>query len=106
MENKIRRYLELSKEFTVKSHEVYDGFVGTTYSSVNFDVTGVTGSNTYNVYPTQSSVTVNTTKLPSKLEQFETAQLEKIAKVKRYEEYLQLQTDLLEYHTAKEKLNN
>ena len=96
MEDKIKRYLELSKEFTVKSHEVYDGF------SENSGYVTVVSGNTYYMSACESEEP----KQPTKAEQFETAQLEKIAKVKRYEEYLKLQSDLLGYYTAKEKLNN
>lgn len=96
MENKIKRFLELSKEFTVKSHEVYEGFQET-YGSLTLNSNGYYCTRVIGECPPEQ---------PTKLEQFETAQLEKIAKVKRYEEYLQLQTDLLEYYTAKEKLNN
>lgn len=95
MENKIKKFLELSKEFIVTSNEVYEGFSDIT--------TGITY--THSGYGILNGICHNG-KQPTKLEQFEKAQLEKIAKVKRYEEYLQLQTDLLEYYTAKEKLNN
>lgn len=94
MENKIKRFLELSKEFTVKSNEVYEGF-----QEYCGDLTINTNGYFYASVNSESKQSI-------KLEQFETAQLEKIAKVKRYEEYLQLQTDLLEYYTAKGKLNN
>ena len=96
MEDKIKRYLKLSEEFTVKSHEVYDGF-----SENSGYVTMVSGNSHYILDCRSEEV-----KQPTKAEQFETAQLEKIDKVKRYEEYLKLQSDLLEYYTAKEKLNN
>ena len=95
MEDKIKRYLELSKEFTVKSHEVYDGF------SENSGYVTMVSGNSYHILDCRSEEV----KQPTKAEQFETAQLEKIAKVKRYEEYLKLQSDLLGYYTEKEKLN-
>lgn len=95
MENKIKRYLELSKEFTVKSHEVYEGF------SENLNYVNIHSGNNHFESMCKSEQPI----YPTKAEQFETAQLEKVAKVKRYEEYLKLQSDLLEYYTAKEKLN-
>lgn len=97
MENKIRRFLELSKEFTVKSNEVYEGFQET-YGNLTINGGICYSSSGYTVSSDQNT--------PSKLERFTKSQQEKIEKAERYEEYLKLQSDLLEYYTAKEKLNN
>lgn len=97
MEHKIKRFIELSKEFTINSNKVYEGFENNVANG--FTMSGWTTASLTNC-------SGNISKQPTKLEQFEKAQLEKIAKAKRYEEYLQLQTDLLEFYTAKEKLNN
>jgi len=97
MENKIKRFLELSKEFTVKSHEVYEGFEET-YGNITING-GI-------CYTSVGCTTTNGYQTPTKLEQFTKSQQEKIEKAQRYEEYLKLQSDLLEYYTAKEKLNN
>ena len=96
MEQKIKRFIELSKEFTLDSDEIYEGFQEMRNNCLTF--TGAS-SVTFASYNND-----NLTKYPTKVEQFETEQLEKIAKVKRYEEYLELQSSLLEYYTAKEKL--
>ncbi len=100
MEEKLRRFLELSVEFTIDSDEIYDGFVPEIQCTGHIIFGNSNGP--YTITATQS----NTTPQPTKLEQFETAQLEKIEKAKRYEEYLTLRTDLLNYYNAKEKLNN
>lgn len=96
MENKIKRFIELSKEFTVKSSEAYGDFnpyVG------NITING--GCGTYYTINSEEQ----SKKQPTKLEQFEIAQKEKIEKAKRYEEYLELQSSLSEYYTVLEKLN-
>lgn len=102
MEEKLIRFLKLSEEFTVKSDEVYDGFeVEPLY------INSSSGCYTLPIGAVGCGFNTITNDPPkTKLEQFETAQLEKIEKAKRYEEYLTLRTDLLNYYNAKEKLNN
>lgn len=98
MENKIRRFLKLSVEFTVESDEVYEGFIENIGNNIL----------TYGSCHINSALTyqIDSCKTPTKLEQFTNSHQEKIKKAERYEEYLKLQKDLLEYYTAKEKLNN
>jgi hypothetical protein len=88
MEEKIKRFIELSKEFTVKSNNIYGDSIAT--------------------YPSTSSVYVDFTHesqlQPTKLEQFTKAQRDKVEKAERYEEYLTLQTDLSNFYNALTKL--
>ena len=102
MENKIKRFIELSREFTKDAEEVYEGFkvdnTGDMHINGNFSIG--TGNGYITTAQTYSQIT------DSKAEQFEKSQLEKINKVKRYEEYLELQTSLSEYYNALNKLNN
>lgn len=93
MENKIKRFIELSKEFTVKSDDVYGNFMPSTYT---LGVPNMGGC--YVVAQTQSI------KAPTILEQFTKAQQDKVEKAERYEEYLTLQTDLSDYYNALTKL--
>lgn len=103
MENKIKRFIELSKEFTKTAEEVYEGF-----EAFSIGYMHISGTNSFSISGTgdisnngsYSQIT------ESKAEQFEKSQLEKINKVKRYEEYLELQTSLSEYYNALNKLNN
>lgn len=108
MESKIKRFIELSKEFTKDSGEVYEGFKEVSNGWIMG--TCITGTNTSNVVGLSSVNYIgnhtNSQITESKAEQFEKSQLEKINKVKRYEEYLELQTSLSEYYNALEKLNN
>lgn len=102
MERKIKRFIELSKEFTVTSEEVYEGFESIpSYFNISYS-----GSQTINIGGDFSNATgySNTNQL-SKLEQYENLQLKKVNKVKRYEEYLELQTLLSEYYDSLNKLN-
>ena len=96
MEQKIKRFVELSTEFTVDSDEIYEGFQEVKNNYLTFS--GQCSSTT-SMY-----INDNLSKQTTKLEQFETKQLEKISKAKRYDEYLELQSSLLEYYVAKEKL--
>ena len=94
MENKIKRFIELSIEFTADSREIYGESVFSTASSINM-WSGVTIS-----LPTPGYQQPPLTRL----EQFTKAQQDKAEKVERYEEYLALQTDLLDYYNALTKL--
>ena len=94
MENKIKRFIELSKEFTVDSREIYGESMFSTASSHDMWA-GVTIS-----LPTPGDHKPPLTKL----EQFTKAQQDKAEKAERYEEYLALQTDLLDYYNALTKL--
>lgn len=96
LNEKLQRYLELSREFTVSSDKVYDGFQ-TNYSTFYSSGSVIHGISV--MYDPKE-------KTPTKLEQFEIAQKEKIEKAKRFEEYLQLQTDLSNYYTALNKIEN
>ncbi len=97
LNEKLQRFLELSSEFTVKSHEVYDGFQEQfTSISINAGCGGY-----YAIDSSQKEA-----QQPTKLEQFEIAQKEKIEKAKRYEEYISLQTDLKQYYSALNKIEN
>lgn len=103
MENKIKRFIELSKEFTKDAKEVYEGFEVLSAGYLNIQGTNnlhICGTGYVSYTASYSSVT------ESKAERFEKEQLEKINKVKRYEEYLELQTSLSEYYNALNKLNN
>jgi hypothetical protein len=94
MEDKIKRFIELSKEFTVKSNDVYGDF---NHNAV-FTFTGSggsyywTGAQAQNIQP------------PTKLEQFTKEQQDKVEKAKRFEEYITLQRDLSDYYNALIKL--
>lgn len=97
LNTKVQRFLELSKEFTAKSSEVYgDSFYESNYITINSN-----GLYTSNIISHGIPV-----EAPTKLEQFEIAQKEKIEKAKRYEEYLELQTELSNYYTALNKIEN
>lgn len=94
MENKIKRFIELSKEFTVDSREIYGESLFSTISSHDM-WTGVTVA-----LPTHGDHKPPLTRL----EQFAKAQQDKIEKVERYEEYITLQKDLSNYYNALTKL--
>lgn len=94
MENKIKRFIELSREFTVGSKEVY----GDSIPNMNILTIGNGGG-----YYTIDAQTQNI-KVPTKLEQFAKEQQDKVEKAERYEEYLTLQTDLSNYYKAVTKL--
>lgn len=95
LNTKVQRFLELSKEFTVDSNKVYDGF------QQQFTSISMSG-----YYETCCDNRTEQEKPPTKLEQFEIAQKEKIEKAKRFEEYLHLQTELSNYYTALNKIEN
>jgi hypothetical protein len=99
MEEKIKRFITLSKEFTIDSEDIYKGFQKVSYNPAVYH-----GRNTINFGTCTESIFVNSLITESKLDQFEFAQLEKINKAKRFEEYLKLQVDLSEYYNALEKL--
>lgn len=99
MEDKIQRFIELSKEFTVSSDKVYENF----YPAGN--IISISSNNTVSFYGSASSQS-ESIKYPTKLEQFTAAQEEKVAKAKRYEEYLELQSSLSNYYKAAEKLKD
>ncbi len=84
MENKIKRFIELSKEFTVGSKEIY--------------------GDTAPIYISGSCVNIIHEFQPTRLESFTKEQQEKVEKAERYEEYLALQTDLSDYYNALTKL--
>lgn len=93
MEEKIKRFVELSLEFTVSGKEIYKDFTNTHYGGGNFIFTG--GS--------CGSISLNPVSTPTQLETLEKNLLEISEKAKRYEEYLELQILLSEYYKA---LNN
>lgn len=94
MENKIKRFIELSKEFTVKSDEVYSNF------NPNAGFATINNGGLYYTIDAQAQ----NIKLPTRIEQFTKAQQDKVEKAERYEEYLTLQADLSNYYNALTKL--
>lgn len=89
MEDKIKRFIELSKEFTIDSREIY----GKNNDSICF-----IDSSSFGVRQENNFVE------PTRLDIFIKAEHKKIAKAGRYEEYLKLQTDLSNYYNALTKL--
>jgi hypothetical protein len=89
MENKIKRFIELSKEFTIESKEIYGKNDSSIYTAGWTSC--ATGQEQHFIKPTR-------------LEVFTEEQNKKIAKAERYEEYLTLQTDLSNYYNALIKL--
>ncbi len=98
LNEKLQRFLELSKEFTVGSREVYGDF------NQNIGFTSIGSGFNGTLYMAEAAQTIK--KEPTKLEQFEIAQKEKIEKAKRFEEYRELQTDLSNYYSALNKIEN
>lgn len=94
MEEKIKRFVELSVEFTISSDVIYP----TGYNNNTFSISAGSGCI---VTGLQSTFT----KEPTRLERFEKFSADKVEKAKRYEEYLELQKDLAEYYKIVDKLN-
>lgn len=95
MENKIKRFIELSKEFIVNGKEIYKNLSGNPYEgniSINTNSSAMGGC--------CSTQTVSKTQL----ETFEENATKMVEKAKRFEEYLTLQTDLSNYYNALTKL--
>lgn len=93
MENKILRFLELSKEFTIDSKEIFE------YQQQNdFGI----GGHGYITITSQSKQLNSKTRLELLKEKTE----KEVSRAERFEEYLQLQTDLLEYYQALNKLKS
>ncbi len=101
MENKInekiKRFVLLSKEFTVSSEEIYEGFSPTFSGNLTFN----SSCSSSNIYYTSS---VNTEIPKTKLEQYKENLEEKINIAERYEEFLELQIELSTYFDSMEKL--
>jgi hypothetical protein len=93
MKSKILRFLELSKEFTIDSEEIF------TYQPQNNFIISGHGYGTIN---SQSEQLNSKTRLELLKEKSE----KEVSKAERFEEYLQLQTDLLEYYQALNKLKS
>ncbi len=97
MENKIqeqvKRFVELSLEFTVDSEEVYKGFTPT--------------NSIYSIGCNTSSFTLIGGEQPVKprLEQYKESLERDAAKADRYEEYTDLQSKLKNYFNSLEKLS-
>lgn len=98
MEDKIKRFIELSKEFTVDGKEIYKDLTNTHYGGVTNTNSCFIGSSTISY--SSSPTSVNKTQL----ETFEENVFKMVEKARRYEEYLILQTDLLNYYKALTKL--
>ncbi len=90
MKEKIRRFIELSFEFTISSDNIY------TEPNVNY----ITGFNS----ATEIRFTAGTVEMPTRLEAFKKALEYKAKKAERFEEYLQLQQDLSNYYNALKKV--
>lgn len=93
MEDKIKRFIELSREFTVNRQEIY-GEDNTWYGTTSCGVSGTIRLAYDSDQPT----------LTSELEKFIRNQDKKVKKAERFEEYLTLQTDLSNYYNALTKL--
>lgn len=87
MEEKIKRFVQLSLEFTIRAKEIYP------MDSLQSYTSGTIYLSTDNMTPS-----------PSLLERFTKSQKEKIEKAERYEEYLELQKSLSDYYRALNKL--
>lgn len=94
----VARFVELSKEFTTGSDEVYEGFKP--HSSGSFSISAGTSY----IVSSDSGYKLQVNPTPTKLEQYEQSLQKKYEKAKRYEEYLELQKALTEYFNSIEKL--
>ena len=92
IEKQVKRFVELSLEFTVSSDEVYEGF-SPGHSGLVFSGNGVCFSGTGYINVT------------SKLEQYKLKLEEDATRAERYEEFITLQGDLKNYFDSLEKLN-
>ena len=94
VQEKVKRFVELSREFTVEEKEVFGDvkvtnslFMGYMHNSISI-----------NHYDLQIQ--------PSRLEVFEKQLNEKAEKARRFEEYITLQNDLGAYFRSLDKLNS
>lgn len=97
LNEKLQKFVELRKEFTVESSKVYESF------NTNSIFTGSTTIVSGGCFTSINSLS-QTTKEPSKLKQLAIAQKERVEKARRYEEYLELQTSLSNYFPALNRL--
>ena len=93
MKNKVLRFLELSKEFTIDSEEIFEY-----QPQNNFSI----GGHGYITINNQSEQLNSKTRLELLKEKSE----KEVSKAERFEEYLELQKDLLEYYQALNKVRN
>ena len=93
MEEKVKRFVELSKEFTINAEEIFE------YQPQNVNIS-------YSTFGTFSTTTCTSSQVVSKtrLEVLKENAEKEISKAERFEEYLKLQADLLEYYKELEKL--
>lgn len=100
----VARFVELSKEFTVSSDEVYEGFNGVNiYANEGYVTINSTGS--LGVQNPTAKLHILSTPTLSKVELYGKSLQAKCEKAKRYEEYLELQKNLEEYFISINKLN-
>lgn len=93
MEEKIKRFVELSKEFTINAEKIFE------YQSQNGDVK-YSAFGALSISGCVSNQVVSKTRLEVLKENTEKA----VSRAERFEEYLKLQVDLSEYYNALEKL--
>lgn len=86
MEEKVKRFIELSKEFTIDSSQIFE------FIPQNFTLSYAT-----NCCSNQVSRKTRLELLKENLER-------EASRAERFEEYLKLQADLSEYYNALEKL--
>lgn len=93
MEEKIKRFVELSKEFTINVEEIFE--YQSQYATVNYSISGTLSTN---------CCTSNQAVTKTRLEILKENANKEVKRAERFEEYLKLQADLLEYYNALEKL--
>ncbi len=93
MEEKIKRFVELSKEFTIEIEEIFE------YQPQNITM-NYSNFGTLSVNCCTQNQVVSKTRLEVLKENAE----KEISRAERFEEYLKLQADLSDYYNALEKL--
>lgn len=92
MDQKIKKFLELSLEFSLSDSDIYENISQT----IIYHNDGV-----YLSYDNSQSTPPPT---PTNFERLKEKVSEKIAKAERWEEFKTLRNDLNQYYTAKQKL--
>lgn len=93
MEEKIKRFITLSKEFTIEVGEIFE--YQPQYGTLTFNSSGTLST---------SCCTSNQVASKTRLEVLKENAEKEVSRAERFEEYLKLQADLSEYYNALEKL--